>query len=158
MKRSDIIAIALFGLLVLIRSGGLELSLPDLAFPSVASVDLEIPEPSAANKRRVAEVQSVAAKASGDARNGLAMLYLAMADTLSRYDGSLTTDRVRAWLIASDTYRIGGTDLVGAVPGFGAAKDAAVMDLLGDESREISDSERQELVDLLHAIAWALGG
>lgn len=86
----------------------------------------------------------------------LSALYSDFAEVLSRVEpGSLQSSQLRTWLIKSDTYLIRGTNMVGAVPGFGAAKDKIIADALGMEDRPLTDKDIAAAVAACRSIAEA---
>lgn len=103
------------------------------------------------------ELKAVVAAGDAKAVKQLGAMYSAMADVLSRDTATLDTSTLRSWLTSSDTYLIQGTDMVGAVPGFGAAKDELFKDLLGLDIRPITPAEKQEVIALCESIAAACG-
>ena len=104
----------------------------------------------------VPSIVEVVKKADAKKAKRLGSLYVAMADVLDRAD-PMPSSRLRSWLIASDTYMIKGTDLVGSVPGFGDAKDKLFTELLGLEDRNLTKDELTKVSKLCKDIASSCG-
>ena len=79
-----------------------------------------------------------------------------MADVLKRTD-SIQSNQLREWLISSDTYYMKGTDLVGSIPGIGAAKDKVLEESLGLEVRTLGKAEIEKAVNALLSMATLCG-
>ena len=86
----------------------------------------------------------------------LGFLFLGMADVLKRTD-SIQSNQLREWLISSDTYYMKGTDLVGSIPGIGAAKDKVLEESLGLEVRTLGKAEIEKAVNALLSMATLCG-
>jgi hypothetical protein len=87
----------------------------------------------------------------------LSQLYSDFAETLSRVEpGTLQTSQLRAWLMNSDTYLIRGPNMVGSVPGFGAAKDAVLLEALGLEDKPLDAKDLATAVATIRSISDAL--
>lgn len=110
-------------------------------------------------RAEVSELQRIASAAENkQAVAMLAALYADFAEVLSRVEpGTLQSSQLRTWLIKSDTYLIRGTDRVGAVPGFGAAKDKIFADALGMEDRPLDAKDLAAAVAACRSIAAQLG-
>jgi hypothetical protein len=105
-----------------------------------------------------APIKDIAARNPTVAKD-LGARYRAFADVVRRDTGRLkSTDTVRAWMIDADALAIQGTPIVGALPGFGAAKDAVIKAAIGLDSVSLDASKRMALADALLAVAVALGG
>lgn len=157
MKSSNIIVVvALIGWL-LVKNDVIDVDLPDL-FKSDKEVvtKVEIPEPDASDKELVAPVRKVVKDVDLDKRLAIAHLYMSKADTISRVEGEITSNQVQQWLDAADEYRWRGTNLVGSVPGFSEAANAAVTASIGLEAKTLGPSDREALESVLEAIAWAV--
>ncbi len=122
------------------------------------------PKPSPYSKPQVTvsaslqEMQQVAKAGDKTAVAKLANLYSDFAETLSRVEpGSLQSSQLRTWLINSDTYLIRGTNMVGAVPGFGSAKDKVITEALGLDDRPLDAKDIATAVAACRSIADALG-
>lgn len=102
------------------------------------------------------DLKIVLANADKAAVYRLGALYCAIADQLER-SPSVSTSDLRSWLVDADTHFIKGTDLQGAVPGFGAAKDKLFEKEIGLEVRDLSESDLKSLADLCHKISDACG-
>ena len=86
----------------------------------------------------------------------LGLLFEAMADTLER-NPAPSSSQLREYLVSADSYFIRGTDIAGAVPGFGAAKDALIEQRLGLEDRALTDADKAQVVTLFREIAKLAG-
>lgn len=116
------------------------------------------PTPQIAVSESVMELTKVADAGDPVAVKKLAALYSDFAEVLSRVEpGSLQSSQLRLWLIKSDTYLIRGTNLVGAVPGFGTAKDKVFTEALGMEDRPLDAKDLAAAVSACRSIAQALG-
>lgn len=88
----------------------------------------------------------------------LSALYSDFAEVLSRVEpGSLQSSQLRTWLIKSDTYLIRGTNMIGTVPGFGAAKDKVFTEALGLDDRPLAAADIAIAVATCRSIADVLG-
>jgi hypothetical protein len=113
--------------------------------------------PQVAVSESVIALKQVASTGDRAATAKLASLYSDFAEVLSRVEpGSLQSSQLRTWLIKSDTYLIRGTNMVGAVPGFGAAKDKVIEEALGMEDKPLDAPELAKAVAACKSIAQAL--
>lgn len=83
-------------------------------------------------------------------------LYLAMAETVARVE-SISSEQMQAWLTGSNTLRFVGTDYVGKLPGFGEAANAACVEAIGLESRQLTKEDISKIALLCRQIAAACG-
>lgn len=107
-----------------------------------------------------APIRAIAAK-NPEAAKRVGKLYAAIADVLRR-DGVkqrlTTTGQLREYLTDSDSLYIAGTDLAGALPGFGAAKDGVLDVAVGNRNNAAFTSDiRERVAQGLDAVSLALG-
>jgi len=67
-----------------------------------------------------------------------------------------STQQLRAGYIRAETLLLQRTDMVGRYPGFGAAKDAVLKQVLGLENVSLTAEKRSKAVEAFKAIAWAI--
>jgi hypothetical protein len=117
---------------------------PSPAAPAVVTTDA------------VNALKQVVAKADQKHVIKLGHLFAAWAEVLSRAE-PISSAALRNGLISADSYMIRGTDLQGAVPGFGAAKDAVLIEAIGKEDRLLTKEEMAKVVEACKSIAKACG-
>jgi hypothetical protein len=79
------------------------------------------------------------------------------ADVIARDKDIITsTEMIREGYVRAETLMLQRTELVGKYPGFGAAKDAVLEEVLGLENVTLTDEKRADAVEAFRAIAEAI--
>jgi hypothetical protein len=79
------------------------------------------------------------------------------ADVIARDKDIITsTGMIREGYVRAETLMLQRTELVGKYPGFGAAKDAVLKEVLGLENAALTDEKRADAVEAFRAIAKAI--
>lgn len=104
----------------------------------------------------LSRIESVFAAAPKEQVYKMGALYCAIGDQLERLD-SLQSSDLRSWLVDADTYFVKGTNIQGAIPGFGDAKDALINQEVGLDDRLLTKEELSKLSNVMHEIASDAG-
>lgn len=100
--------------------------------------------------------QVIAASTDKTAVKDLGKLYAAFADVVSRSQ-PISSSQLRRWMTSSDAFFVQGTDRVGKVPGFGAAKDEDLSNTIGLEDKMLSPEEMAKFVAFCKRVSAACG-
>ena len=128
--------------------------IPSINIPTVPAV---VPStPVVEVKGALKEFEAVVSKADKAKVQQLGEFYLAFSDIVSR-SSPLPANKLRMWMIDSDSYFIRDTDLVGSVPGVGAAKDKVIEEAIGLEDRMLTKDEMNAVAEALRGMAQVCG-
>lgn len=106
----------------------------------------------------LAEFKAVVDKADKAKVKRMGQYFKAMGDVINRSSSSsIGAGTLRDVMVRSDTYVVQGTDLVGSIPGLGAAKDKVITEAVGLEDRELVKADLDKVVAALNALALACG-
>lgn len=115
--------------------------------------DVKVNEPSLENKELVDDIVKI--DFSKEDTELVSYFFLELADVLRDDDkiikttGQFANFNVMAGILHFDT------DFAGKYRGFGDAVEYAVQNSIGLENQPLTDSKRQDLVDVLEAVAWS---
>ena len=93
------------------------------------------------------ELKAVVSKGDPSDRKKLCDFFCAVSDQFKRID-SAPTDAVVHFIKDAETYRIQGTDLQDAFPGFTAVRNKLLSDAIGTESRTLGKADCEKLSEL----------
>lgn len=116
------------------------------------------PNPTPAQATPIEQFKSVVTAPTVDKEKALRFGYLlfSMAELVSRVD-SIQSTVLRDWLVAADTYYFQGTDLVGSIPGAGAAKDKVLEEAVGLEAKLLTKPDLEKVVMALWTMSQICG-
>ena len=116
--------------------------------------DATVDEPSLENKELVDDIVKI--DFSKEDADLVSCFFLELADVVGDDDkvikttGQFANFNVMAGILHFDT------EFSGKYEGFGAAVEYAVQNAIGLENQSLTDDKRQDLVDVLEAVAWGV--
>jgi hypothetical protein len=116
--------------------------------------DATVNEPSLENKELVDDIVKI--DFSKEDADLVSCFFLELADVVGDDDkiikttGQFASFNVMAGILHFDT------EFAGKYEGFGDAVEYAVQNAIGLENQSLTDSKRQDLVDVLEAVAWGV--
>ena len=116
--------------------------------------DATVDEPSLENKELVDDIVKI--DFSKEDADLVSCFFLELADVVGDDDkiikttGQFANFNVMAGILHFDT------EFAGKYEGFGDAVEYAVQNAIGLENQSLTDSKRQDLVDVLEAVAWGV--
>ena len=116
--------------------------------------DATVDEPSLENKELVDDIVKI--DFSKEDADLVSCFFLELADVVGNDDkiikttGQFANFNVMAGILHFDT------EFAGKYEGFGDAVEYAVQNAIGLENQSLTDSKRQDLVDVLEAVAWGV--